>query len=142
MKLYELTYLLSPETAEEQVKTISQELTDYIRKEGGIIEKEAKPLKKRLGQKIQKNKAALLSEINIYFDPLKVKSLEKTLKENSQIMRFLICSKKRLGETLAKPSTRRRQPVAVVSPEKEEKAEKEKVGIEEIDKKLEEILGQ
>jgi len=94
-----------------------------------------------LGSKIKKNRAALLSAVDMYFDPLKVKGLEKTLKENTQILRYLICSKKRLGETLGRPITRRR-PAVAATPEKEKETKKEKVGIEEIDKKLEEILGQ
>ncbi|MDO8265044.1 MAG: 30S ribosomal protein S6 [Candidatus Parcubacteria bacterium] len=142
MKLYELTYLISPETTSEQASKTFLEMTDFIRKEGGIIEKEGKPLKKRLGIKIKKNRTALLSALDMYFDPFKINSLEKTLKENPQILRFLICSKKRIGETLGRPITRRR-PFISATPEKEKetKKEKEKVGIEEIDKKLEEILG-
>ncbi|HJN62051.1 MAG TPA: 30S ribosomal protein S6 [Candidatus Parcubacteria bacterium] len=134
MKCYQLTYLINPEVGEKQLQDVVSQINDFIRKEGGVIEKEDKPIKKRLGYLIEKRQVAFLVSLVFLFDSQKLSNLEILLKENSQIIRHLLLVKLPISQ---KP--RRREKVA---PLLVEKSKPEKVELKEIEKKLKEILGE
>ena len=134
MKCYQLTYLINPEVGEKQLQDVVSQINDFIRKEGGVIEKEDKPIKKRLGYLIEKRQVGLLVSLVFLFDSQKLSNLEILLKENSQIIRHLLLVKLPISQ---KP--RRREKVA---PLLVEKSKPEKVELKEIEKKLKEILGE
>ena len=90
MKCYQLTYLINPEVGEKQLQDVVSQINDFIRKEGGVIEKEDKPIKKRLGYLIEKRQVAFLVSLVFLFDSQKLSNLEILLKENSQIIRHLL----------------------------------------------------
>lgn len=133
MKLYELTYLISPDLSGEELKTFSQKIDDIIREEGGVLIEGKNPVKKELNYPIKKKKIAYLTVVNFHLDPTKLEILQKKLKAKSQILRYLLIAKK-----LAKkvPS------VSIKPPKKIFKKPEEKVELGEIEKKLEEILGE
>jgi len=45
MKYYELTYIISPDLTEEELKKLSEIITNFIQEEGGFLEKIQNPLK-------------------------------------------------------------------------------------------------
>ena len=73
---------------------------------------------------------AYLSTLNFHLDPEKLGSLEKKLKSEQKILRYLILKKKILKKI---PEILIEKPKRIVRP---------KVELKEIEKKLEEMLGE
>jgi len=135
MKLYELTYLISEGLPEEEIKTSQEKINNLIQKEGGVLEKTNYSIKKILGYSVKKKGNAYLTSLNFCLEPVKLENLEKELKSNSQILRYLILTKPKpsagYGRTKVSPETLERSPKKPIKP---------KVELKEIGKKLEEIL--
>ena len=134
MKLYELTYLISPELSESELKSLNEKINSLIQKGAGVLNEVKLPIKKRLGQLIKKQREAFLINLSFYLEPDKLGSLEKELKSEKKILRYLILAKPKI-----KIAKVRKRPTKVIPkiPVKEKKVE-----LKEIEKKLEEILGE
>ena len=134
MKLYELTYLISPEFSEEELKSLNEKINSLIQKGTGVLNEVKLPIKKKLAYPIKKQREAFLINLSFYFQAEKLGSLEKELKSEKKILRYLILAKPKI-----KIAKVRKRPTKVISkiPVKEKK-----VGLKEIEKKLEEILGE
>ncbi len=128
MRYYQLTYLISPELNEEELKVFQEKIDSLIREEGGNLADIKEGLvKKRLAYLINKKGQAYLSTLNFYLGSEKLKNLEKKLKAENRILRYLVLTKKmpKIIEVL-----------------KIRKPREKKVELKEIEKKLEEILGE
>jgi small subunit ribosomal protein S6 len=123
IRYYQLAYLLSPELKKEEIEKIKKDLTSFFEKEG-ILDKIEEPLKRTLFYPIKKKTEAFLGTIYFYLEPEKIKELEKELKKEEKILRYLIVSEK--APKKVKVEGKIKKP--------------EKVELEEIEKKLEEIL--
>jgi ribosomal protein S6 len=123
MRYYQLAYLLSPELKKEEIEKIQKELTSFFEKEG-VLDKVETLLKRTLFYPIKKKKEALLGVIYFFMESEKIKKLEKKLKGEEKILRYLIVSEK--------------APKKIKAEKKIKKPEK--VELEEIEKKIEEIL--
>ena len=132
MKLYELTYLISPELPEEELKSLQERINSLIQKEKGVLSGVKIPIKKKLAYPIKKQREAFLTDLSFYLEPDKLGSLEKELKSEKKILRYLI-----LARPKSKIAKVRKRPAKVIPkiPAKEKKVE-----LKEIEKKLEEIL--
>jgi ribosomal protein S6 len=140
MKYYELTYLLPSELSEEETKKLTQKLVSTLQEEGGELLEEIKPNKKRLGYPIKKQRQAYSGVLDFTISPERLEEFSKKIKSESQVLRFLISTKK-----LAK-AVKERKPRIIVKkieakPKIEKSEEERKVELEDIEKKLEEILG-
>ncbi len=131
MKLYELTYLLSPDLSEEELKSLQEKINSFIEKEGGIINELTLPLKKVLAYPIKKKTFTHLGTLSFQFSPEKLENLEKKLKSENQILRYLILAKELPKKVVLPPK------LPLIKPKP-----KPKVELKEIEKKLEEILGE
>ena len=89
-KNYELAYLISSQNPEEIAQKISQEINDFIEKEQGIITESQLPQKINLAYQIEKQSFAWFQLTYFSLDSSRLKSLEKRLKEEKEIL--LICS--------------------------------------------------
>ncbi|MBZ9577427.1 30S ribosomal protein S6 [Patescibacteria group bacterium] len=149
MKNYELTYLISPDLSEEELKIFSGKISNFIQEETGTLEKTTEPSKKKLGYPIKKKEEAFLVALNFSLNPEKLGSLEKKLKSENQILRYVILTKK-TPEKILRP---RRTSLGLATEETLPKIKKppkvppkitepKKVELKEIDKKIEEILGE
>ena len=123
IRYYQLAYLLSPELKKEEIEKIKKDLASFFEKEG-ILDKVEEPLKRTLFYPIKKKTEAFLGTIYFYLEPQKIKELEKELKKEEKILRYLIVSEK--APKKVKVEGKIKKP--------------EKVELEEIEKKLEEIL--
>lgn len=126
MRYYQLSYLLSPKIEKKKINEIEKEISSFLEKNGGILEKIEEPLKRTLFYPIKKFKEAFLGSVYFFLEPEMIKELEKKLKEKNEILRFLVLSEK--------------APKKVPSPKKVTKPKK--VELKEFEKKLEEFLGQ
>ncbi len=157
MKKYELTYLLLPETQEPQIQTFIQLISDFINQEGGKSETSLFVEKKRLGYPIKKISEAFVGVLNFHLEAEKLTEHEKKLKTQKEIIRYAIF-KKGVPKAI---KIRKRIPLKdgteigaekVLAPQTTQELEKKeelaresktkKVGLKEIEKKLEEILGE
>jgi len=133
MKFFELTYLISPELSEEELKSLNEKINSLIQKGGGVLNEVGLPIKKKLAYPIKKKSEAFLVSSTFYLEPMGLKNLEKELEAEKKILNYLILAKKLL-----------RKVTITVKPKKpiKPKPEIKKVELKEIEKKLEEILGE
>lgn len=139
MRLYELTYLISSNLAENEVKSLQEKINSLITENQGTLNEIKETIKKRLGSPIKKQDVAYLTTLNFYLNPNKLDSLEKKIKPEEQILHYIILSKKQqrvigISRKIKTPSL---SSTPLKTPEKPKKVE-----IKEIEKKLEEILGE
>ncbi len=164
-RTYEAVYLLKGDLGEEKAFETSDSLRRLIENERGIVSLETKPQKQRLAYPIKKYDTAFFGSLKFILPAEKLASLKKYF-EKFDLLRLLLNQvkysketykrsfKKRaisrpIGQSLAQSiasevksgiiaeGTRKETP-----PLEEEAAGKEPLQVEEIDKKIEEILGQ
>ena len=130
MKFYELTYLISPELSEAEIKNIQQKIDSFIQSKEGLLGTSIQPERIDLSYPIRKKAQAYLASLSFYLKSEDLKNLEKEVKSESNILRFLISVKKKPKEVKVSKRTLTKKP------EKEKKAE-----LKDIEEKLDEILG-
>ena len=133
MKFYELTYLISPKLTESEAKNFSEKITDLIKKGGGVVSHILNPQKRKLAYQIQKSSEGFLANIEFYFAPEKLESITQKMKSEDTVLRSLLFTKKQ-------PKKAEVPKIPEIGPVKIKK--EEKVALEDIEKKLEEILGE
>ncbi len=127
MRKYQLTFLLPPNLKEEEIKKIQEGLNFLIKKEGGVLENSEIIGRKKLAYKIKKEEEAIFCNLEFCLLAEKLEELEKKLKSEKEILRYLILSKGEKRE---------------IKMPKPKKIKKEKVEISEIEEKLKEILNE
>jgi len=132
MKYYELTYLVPSETPESDLNELKGKVIGFLQEAGGILNKTKNVTKNVLGYPIKGKKMVLTSTLNFCLDPEKIIDLEKIIKLESKILRYLIVSSQKDEES----------PRISKKPKIEEKKTVQKVELKEIEKKLDEILGE
>lgn len=145
MKSYELTFLALSHISENELKTAQENIISFIKDKGGECQELRGPIRKELSHSLRKKSGGDFFALNFCLNPDVLTDFEKKLKSESKILRYIIIVKK----PEAKVIKRRRAiktPKAII--EKGEKpmvlTHKEgqsKVELQEIEKKLEEILG-
>lgn len=132
MKYYELTYLITPDLSEDEARAFQAKVNSFIADEG-MLEEGNVILRKKLAYEINKKNDAYMAVATFNADPEKIASLEKRLKEEKDILRYLLIIKEKQQTLRIRPH------MARAKAENKETAEK-KVELKEIDKKLDEIL--
>jgi len=154
---YELLYLLPATYTEDELNPIKEEVLGYIKKYEGQITFEDNFGKKKLAYPVAKNHQGyyLISEFDL--DGAKLKDLEKDIKLTNEVLRHMIVKKKvQAAGTAVKPTLNmdpepRKVEEKVAKGKKVEKAqmpkveikeedEKDKLKLEDLDDKLDEIL--
>jgi ribosomal protein S6 len=133
MKLYELNYLIPDDFSEEQSKGLSERISILIQENGGTVQEVKPALRQNLNKPIKKRFAVFLITLNFMATPEKMGEIEKKVALEPEILRHSIALRlikvegKAPRRLIKKPQTLQETP---------------KVDLKEIDKKLEEILGQ
>ncbi|MFA5360591.1 MAG: 30S ribosomal protein S6 [Candidatus Paceibacterota bacterium] len=149
---YELSFWLSPELDEKKVEVKFNNLLKQLEKLGAAVSISQLPQLKPLAYPIKKGKNL---NLNGYFGFVQfistkdlITSLEKNLKFDEEVIRFFIIARKEAKQKIKIPSTvfkkslfknRSLRGRAEERSEQEKKPEKE-LSLEELDKKLNEIL--
>lgn len=153
LKKYQIILLFSPLLELEKIKEIVQKIKTWIEEKAGKIEKQGEPIKKKLAQPIQKNQEAFYLDLDFQLSGADLPYFQKELNLEKEIIRYLINIKKKekpvvslRQKFVSKPRREEMNNIGKISPETHrvqtaEKTER-KVKIEEIDKKLEEILNE
>jgi len=154
-KQYELVCILSPKLEESDLENIKKEIEQIINTSGGTVNfKEAK--KHDLAYPINKQGQGIYLASQVSVPPEKVASVSKELKLNKQVLRHLITQFPVIKPEAEKPKPKRtiKKPIVAtavtneqIEAEKEKKpsvakAPRDKTELEEIDKKLDEIIGE
>ena len=134
MKPYELTYLISAENTDQEAKETQTNIISLIQKEEGVLVEEKPFFKKKLAYPVRKQEQAYLATIFFKVLPEKIEVLEKFLKQDKNILRYLILIKMPAKRT--RPSRSLNKP-GLIKPKKEKKVDLDKIG-----QKLEEILNE
>jgi len=140
MKSYEITYLISAELSEEETRAFQNKIASLIKEEGGILDDIRMPFRKKLAYSIKKQTQVYLAFLNFKINPEVLISLEKKLKSETEILRYLILIKKPIKavkERIRKTAIYQ-EPTTFM--EKKVTEKEKKVELKEIEKKLEEIL--
>ena len=119
MKRYELTYLIAPELLKEEIEELHEKIKGFITNQGGAVEETKKPIRKRLGYPVLKKKEAILINLDFSLSPDKIEEFDSNIKKEKEIIRHGVFLKK-------KPRFK--------------KEFVEKKPLENIDKKIDEIL--
>lgn len=155
---YELTFILSPDLGEEEISSFEHEIEKNIENLEGTLKKKGKLEKRSLSYPIKKFQSGYYLVVNFLFSPEKLEELYSALKHKKEILRYIITvvEKPSLAKTIEdkkpKPVARgsdlsgkipKVEKIKKLTEEKPspKKASKSKTKLEEIDKKLEEILG-
>lgn len=122
MKYYELTCLISPDFSEEKI-------ISYF---------PTRPIKKQL--------TSSLIVLDFYSEPGKIAEIEKKIRADSQVLRHMILTKKVPGAEVKPPRRTPKLPgesfFKARGETEEKKVKEKKVELKDVEKKLEEILGE
>lgn len=152
MKSYELTYIISSEITSEEAEVIAKDISSFIQSKEGVIIKSEKPVPKTLSFPIKKMGSGYFANIEFQAEPERIKEIQENLRKDEKILRHMINIKK--PAKIQKERRAKKEPAFTISqPEKietkqetsaepVEKRPEKKVELEEIDKKLDEILGE
>ncbi len=156
VKYYELTYLAPDELSGEELKNLQEKIISHIQENDGILKESRAPIRQKLALAIKKWSDAFSVVLDFHSAPEKIADIEKKLKSESRILRFMILIKKLPGSKSKAPRLRgevrlseaaRRVPkspgLGLEIPKISEKPlikKEKKVELKEIEKKLEEIL--
>jgi len=141
MNHYELLYLISASYSEDELTPLKETVKQLVEKHGGKINFEDSLGKKKLAYPINniRNGYYLVYEFDI--EPSNIVNLDRDLTLTAEVVRHQIVSKKLKSPTMVK-ITEEKIKKEKVEIEKKEKAQadKEKIKLEDLDKKLDEIL--
>lgn len=143
-KLYEIAYLISPALSENEARDFHQEIKSKIQSLGGLIDHDGEIKKRRLSYAINKMREAYLAHARLLLSSDVVNKVKALLIHTSVLRSLLVHTERPLPPRPMRPHTiatpkDTREPVAAKP--KSESVAASPANIEEIDKKLEEILG-
>lgn len=150
-KKYEIAYLISPEVSDEEVFGEAGKITTAIQDLGGLINRIEEPKKRRLAFMIKKFRNGSFGWTTFSMMPGNLAEFKKTIDASAKtIFRYLITETAKLRiapqkyprlVTRPKLSDAPKHYEYVTKQPTEPAGAEEKMNIEELDKKLEEILG-
>lgn len=142
-KNYELAYLLSPSLSQEEVLAQVGKFTALVEESKGMIRKVEEPRKRTLSYPVKKQKSAYFGWTTFAMAQGSVGALEKKIKSQTNMLRHLLTEEEimemrpfMLRTIPSRPQPMRPRPIPREAPKTEEKLD-----LEALDKKLEEILG-
>lgn len=162
MKPYELTYIISSEMTSEEAETEAKNIELLIQNKEGVIIRSEKPTPKTLAYPIKRQGSGFFVILEFQLEPEHIGEFKEKLQKNSKIIRSMLIIKNPIK--IQKERRTRRKPLvmpvtsgitgeengeekdlpAVATPKalQAEKKISKKVELNEIEKKLDEILSE
>ena len=138
---YEITIILSPELREAELSSFEEGIKLSLDRLGGSLKKKGALEKRNLAYPIKKFQSGYYLSINFLLNPEKLEELNSLLKHNKEVLRHIVVLAPE-EETRAITRKKTEPKVEKLKEKPKDKMEKKgKIQLEEIDKKLEEILG-
>lgn len=141
--MYELTYILNPNLSESEAAAQTDKARGFINALGGEIKNESIGEKRRLAYQIKKQNFGFYVTVKFNLEPENVSGLQGQLRLEPSILRHLLIivgEKAALSRKVRPPRPKSLPGLAPAVKLAGVEAPAEKIKIEEIDKKLEEIL--
>lgn len=143
-KNYELAYLLTSSVPEAEISAVAAKLAALVQEQNGIIRRQEEARKRQLAYPVKKQKLAYFGWMTFSMAPELLTELKKKLAGEANILRHLLTEEDM--ELYNIPRARLYTPRALPSeakpmPAPAEETPGEKLDLEALDKKLEEILG-
>ena len=150
---YELYLMVKPTASEQELESIRQAIVAALEKRNGMVQRADQFKKEQLAQPIKNIGWAYIATITFFIFPQDALALTEDFKVvEGDIMRWLITKEAPRKAESTKPARVRKPrpetaaPVAVAEAPKKEAAtsalkEEEQVTLDDIDKKLDEIMG-
>lgn len=147
---YELMSIIPAQYTSEEVTQINEKIRSLISENGGAVSKEENLGKLKFAYQIEKmsHGTYLIHEFDM--DPSELQNLDKTLKLTKEVLRFIAVKKRIKTAEEVQREEEIKKKIAAKQEEKEraqeEKAKpakkdtKDKIKVEDLDKKLDEIL--
>lgn len=129
--------LASPKLNEQALTDLSRQIFDFIQAKEGQIVSNSSPRRLPLAYPIQKESVAVFQTVDFRLEKENLAELEKKLKDANGLLRFLLIRKKPARLRPLKSRARKFAEKAKETPV----TQPPKVELQEIEKKLEEILG-
>jgi ribosomal protein S6 len=136
MKYYELSYMIPANLPEEELKALKERIISSIQSQNGLLIEDNNFGKKRTAYMKGKEEPGLLFSLSFEMSPEQLPVFDKKMKLESQILRHTIIIKKQ------PVIYRERSRIAPAPSQELERKVQPKVEMADIEKKLEEILGQ
>jgi len=138
--MYELTYIISLLSVEGETSPVAEKVRAQIKELGGEAKKEYISEKKKLAFEIKKQNQGFYATVVFEMEPEKIDELNNFLRLNNDILRHMIINQAELRteKVSKKPARIKSADSEVIAGETASKTGK--VKIEELDKKLEELL--
>ncbi len=160
MKTYELTYIISSQISAEEAESLAKETETFIQGKEGVILKSDKPVAKTLSYPMKGQASGFFTISEFQVPPEKIGEIKERLEKDAKILRNFIVVKepvkiqkqrrtKRIFPTpefetkteRAYTKSEEPSPVESLGEVKTKKAD-EKADLNDIEKKLDEILGE
>ena len=143
MKTYELTYIISSLLSTEEANKVAKEVEALIQSKEGVILKAENISIQTLSYPIKKQSSGYFAIVEFQTPEHAIKEVRENIEKNHHILRHLLAIKKPVkilkARRIRKPSL---EPVAAkVYSEPQERKNQEKLNPEDLEKKLDEILG-
>ena len=150
VKTYELTYIISSSLNSEKVSSETKEIESFIKIKEGVLlgSNEDRASAQTLAYPIKKQRSGYFITLTFQILEDKIKELKEKLEKNIDILRHFIIIKKPTKELKKR---RTKKPLTVLQSKTTDKSsifknekneELEKVDLDKIDKKLDEILSE
>ena len=98
MPLYESTFITRPDVTAQQVETLTQQFTDLVKAQGGSVPKTEYWGLKSLSYRLKKNRKGHYSFMQLDAPPGAVAELERTMRINEDVIRYLTVKVESLDE--------------------------------------------
>lgn len=128
--MHELTFIADPGLSEENLAGLIKKIKEFIETREGRIVKDFVTKKTRLSYPVKKQTNGLLCSVDFELERGNIEALAKEIKEDKNILRHIIVNKEVI----------RPKPLTLKPAKIQPKSKQTKIKIEELDKKLEEIL--
>lgn len=137
---YEIAYLLNPSVPEGEVGTHTGKISAIIEAKKGHVRFAEEPKKRKLAYPVKKERTAYFGWTTFTAVSSAITEIDKNIKQEQNILRHLIVEEK----IERRPTARFSMPMRESRVRRETPAEpkvEERLDLEALDKKLEEILG-
>lgn len=151
METYELTYIISSEMTSGEADALLKEIESFVQSKEGTILKSERTAPKTLAYLIKKLSSGYFCILEFRIEENKVREIKEHIDKNDKILRSLVGVKK-ITKVVKERRTRRpimtrefetkRKFDTMEANSKKIEQKTEKVGMEEIEKKLDEILSE
>jgi len=105
MRIYEELFIVRPDTPEEEIDQLIEQLTTLVASQGGNVDKSEKWGVRKLAYRVQKRGEGFYVLLQFTAAPQTVRELERRLRVSDQVLKFLTV---RIDEKLKKIEKRKK----------------------------------